>query len=194
VEGAKRVLQLIRAGELKVDVVQDGAQCTPLAIPLLDRIVPHGLLRPAVEEASIIDVVKNRLLRTQLRLVCMHSGDWDSVRTVENLPEKILCPKCHSTLIAATYLSHDALQKIVQKKSRRQKLSAEEEREWMTAWRSAGLLQTYGRKAGLVLAARGVGPSTATRVLRTHIAKEDDLYLRILKAEREFERTHMFWD
>jgi len=194
VEGAKRVLALIRSGELKVDVVQDGGQCTPLAIPILDRIVPHGLLRPAVEEASIIDVVKSRLLHTKLRLLCMHCGQWDSVRNVENLPEQIRCPKCHSTLVASTYLGHDSLGKVIQKKKRNQKLTGEEEKEWMTAWRAAGLVQNYGRKAGVVLAGRGIGPTTAARVLRKHIMKEDDLYLSILKAEREFERTRMFWD
>src|SRR5881397_1699091 len=51
-----------------------------------------------------------------------------------------------------------------------------------------------GRRAGIVLAGRGIGPTTASRVLRKHTPKEDDLYLNILKAEREFERTRMFWD
>jgi ATP-dependent Lhr-like helicase len=194
VEGAKKVLRMIEAGELRVDAVQDGGQCTPLAVPLLDRIVPHGLLRPAVEEASIIDVVRNRLLHTKLRLLCMHCGEWDSVRNVENLPEQIRCPRCHSSLIAPTYLSHDSLGKVILKKKRGGKLTGDEEKEWITAWRAAGLVQNYGRKAGIVLAARGVGPITAVRILRTRILKEDDLYLSILKAEREFERTRMFWD
>ncbi len=194
VEGAKKVLRMIESGEVRVDVVQDGAQCTPLAVPLLDRIVPHGLLRPAVEEASIIDVVRNRLLHTKLRLLCMHCGEWDSVRNVENLPEQIRCPKCRSSLIAATYLSHDSLGKVIWKRKRGESLTGDEEKEWMTAWRAAGLIQNYGRKAGIVLAARGVGPATAVRILRTRTSKEDDLYLSILKAEREFERTRMFWD
>jgi len=194
IEGGKLVLGRIESGDLEIDIVQDAGQCTPLAVPLLDRIVPHGLLRPAVEEASILDVIKNRLLHGKLRLLCMHCGQWDSIRTVENLPEQIRCPKCHSTLVASTFLSNDALGKVIQKKMRSQKLTAEESKEWMTGWRSAGLIQNYGRKAGIVLAGRGVGPTTASRVLRKHTAKEDDLYLNILKAEREFERTRMFWD
>src|SRR5437667_56731 len=161
---------------------------------VLRRIVPHGLLRPAIEEASIIDVVKSRLLSTKLRLLCMNCGEWDGIRTVDNLQDKVRCPKCRSTLIAATYLSDDALPKIILKKIRSAKLSGEEEKEWMTAWRSAGLLQTYGKKAGLVLAARGGGTTTATRLLRNRSGGEDSLYLSILRAEREFERTRMFWD
>src|SRR6266496_1504352 len=194
VEGAKKILAMVSSGEISIDVIQDAGQCTPLALPLLDRIVPHGLLRPAIEETSIIDVVKSRLLSTKLRLLCMNCGEWDGIRSVDNLQDKVRCPKCRSTLIAATYLSDDALPKIILKKMRSGKLSSEEEKEWMTAWRSAGLLQTYGKKAGLVLAARGVGPTTATRILRNRSGGEDSLYLSILRAEREFERTRMFWD
>ncbi|HEX4922124.1 MAG TPA: DEAD/DEAH box helicase, partial [Candidatus Bathyarchaeia archaeon] len=194
VEGAKKILGLIASGEIELEVVQDTGQCTPLALPLLDRIVPHGLLRPAVEETSIIEVIKSRLLSTRLRLLCINCGKWDGIRTVENLQEQIRCPKCRSTLIAATYLSNDALAKIIQKKLKAQRMQDEEEKEWLTAYRSAGLLQTYGKRAGLVLAARGVGPTTATRILRNRTGGEDDLYLSILRAEREFERTRMFWD
>ena len=194
IEGSKLVLSRIQSRDLKIDIVQDAGQCTPLAVPLLDRIVPHGLLRPAVEQASILDVVKNRLLHSKLRLLCMHCGQWDSVRTIENLPEQIRCPKCHSTLVASTFLSNDSLGKAIQKKMKSQKLTPEESKEWMTGWRSSGLIQNYGRRAGIVLAGRGIGPTTASRVLRKHTPKEDDLYLNILKAEREFERTRMFWD
>jgi len=193
VEGAKKVLEMIESGDLALEVVQDMGQCTPLALPLLDRIVPHGLLRPAVEEASIMEVVKSRLLSTRLRLVCMNCGEWNSVRDVNTLAEHVRCPKCRSTLIAASYWGNDGLVKVVQKKMK-MKLTTEEEKEWMNAWKSAGLLQTYGRKAALVLAARGVGPTIATRLLRNRTGKEDDLYLSILRAEREFERTRMFWD
>src|SRR2546430_17283232 len=156
---------MVSSGEISIDVIQDVGQCTPLALPLLDRIVPHGLLRPAIEETSIIDVVKSRLLSTKLRLLCMNCGEWDGIRSVDNLQDKVRCPKCRSTLIAATYLSDDALPKIILKKMRSGKLSGEEEKEWMTAWRSAGLLQTYGKKAGLLLAASGVGAPTAPRTL-----------------------------
>jgi len=44
----------------------------------------------------------------------------------------------------------------------------------------------------LGLAARGVGPTTAPDIANRS-GGEDSLYLSILKAEREFERTRMFW-
>src|SRR5438128_978275 len=192
VKGARRVLERTGSGEITIETVQDAGQCTPFALPILDRIVPHGLLRPAVEEASIIEVVKSRLLSTNLRLLCMNCGDWDSVRGVDTLREVVRCPKCRSSLVAATYRSNDALGPIINKKKRGSKLSPEDEKEWMTVWRSAGLIQNYGKRAGIVLAARGVGPTTATRILRNRLAREDDLYLSVLRAEREIERTRMF--
>jgi ATP-dependent Lhr-like helicase len=124
----------------------------------------------------------------------MNCGNWDSIRGVDTLREVVRCPKCRSSLIAATYRSNDALGPIIHKKKRGSKLTPEEEKEWMTAWRSAGLIQNYGKRAGIVLAARGVGPTTATRILRHRLAREDDLYLSVLRAERDFERTRMFWD
>jgi len=194
IRGARTVLERVGTEEIKIETIQDAGACTPLALPLLDRIVPHGLLRPAVEEASIIEVVKSRLLSTNLRLLCMNCGEWDSIRGVDSLREIVRCPKCRSSLIAATYRSNDELGPIIKKKKRGARLTAEEEKERMTAWRSAGLIQNYGKRAGIVLAARGVGPTTATRILRSRLAREDDLYLSVLRAEREFERTRMFWD
>ena len=101
IEGAKKLLSMIGSGDVLLEAVQDAGQCTPLALPLLDRIVPHGLLRPAVEETSIIEVIKSRLLSTKLRLLCINCGKWDGIRTVDDLQEQIRCPKCRSTLIAA---------------------------------------------------------------------------------------------
>ncbi|HZF21389.1 MAG TPA: hypothetical protein VEZ43_02845, partial [Dongiaceae bacterium] len=101
---------------------------------------------------------------------------------------------CHSTLVAATYQGNDTLRKVVEKKKRGTKLSVEEEHEWFRASRSAGLIQNYGKHAAVVLAARGVGPTTGARILRARTTGDEDFYLNILKAEREFERTRMFWD
>jgi ATP-dependent Lhr-like helicase len=194
VEGAKQVLEGISSEKIILESVQDKGHPSPLAIPLLDRIVPHGLLRPAFEEASIIQLVKSRLLGSKLRLVCLFNGDWDSIRTVDGLPDRIKCPVCHSTLVAATYQGNDTLRKVVEKKKRGTKLSVEEEHEWFRASRSAGLIQNYGKHAAVVLAARGVGPTTGARILRARTTGDEDFYLNILKAEREFERTRMFWD
>jgi ATP-dependent Lhr-like helicase len=113
---------------------------------------------------------------------------------VGDLPEAIKCPHCKSTLIAATYLGDDGLVKTVKRRIHHQKLTDEEEQAYKRAWLSASLMQTNGKKAAIVMSGRGVGPATAIRVLRKLHRTDEDFYVDILKAEREYARTRLFWD
>jgi len=45
----------------------------------------------------------------------------------------------------------------------------------------------------IILAARGVGPRTASRILTYQFRDEDDFYRAILQAERLYARTRQFW-
>jgi len=181
--------------EIAVDIVTEKADtCSPYATPIVDKIIPHDLLRPVVPSKSLTEIVRERLLSETVRLVCIFNGDWDAIRVVDQLNQKVRCPKCGSTLIAATYTRNDQLLKVVQKKKRNSKLTPEEDHVWRQACFSASLVQTKGREAVVVLSGRGVGPATATRILRRVHRTEDDLYLDILKAEREYARTRLFWD
>ena len=181
--------------EIAVDVVTGKADtCSPYATPIVDKIIPHDLLRPVVPSKSLTEIVRERLLSETVRLVCIFNGDWDAIRVVDQLNQKVRCPKCGSTLIAATYTKNDQLLKVVQKKKRNSKLTPEEDHVWRQACFSASLVQTKGREAVVVLSGRGVGPATATRILRRVHRTEEDLYLDILKAEREYARTRLFWN
>ena len=84
--------------------------------------------------------------------------------------------------------------KIVKKKLRKKRVTEEEEKEWLKGWKNASLIQDNGKRAVIALAGRGVGPTTAIRIFRRHCKSEDDFYLNILKAERDYTRTRMFWD
>jgi len=192
---ARSVVEKIQSGEIVVDVAREReGSCSPYATPIIDKIIPHDLLRPVVPSKSLTDVVKERLLTGTVRLVCMFNADWDAVRVVGDLGERIRCPRCHSTLIAATYQSNDSLSPIVKKKKKGAKLTSEEERNWRQSSLSASLVQTNGKDAIIVMTGRGVGPTTATRILRRPHRTEQDLYADILKAEREYARTRLFWD
>jgi ATP-dependent Lhr-like helicase len=194
-ETTQEVVRDMQSKKIVVDLAQAQSDtCSPFATPIIDKIIPHDLLRPAIPSKSVTDIVKERLLSDVVRLVCMFNGDWDGIRIVGQLGEKIRCPKCGSTLIAATYRSNDLLTSIVKKKKRRLKLSTEEDHAWRQASLSASLVQNMGKQAIIVMSGRGVGPATATRILRKVHHKEMDLYVDILKAEREYARTRLFWD
>jgi len=191
----KQIISKMSEREITLDVSAERADtCSPYATPIIDKIIPHDLLRPVVPSKSLSEIVRERLLSETVRLVCVFNGDWDAMRVVSQLNPKIRCPKCGSTLIAATYPRNDQLLPVVKKKKKNLKLTAEEEHVWKQGWLSASLVQTKGKEAVVVLSGRGVGPSTATRILRRLHRTEEDLYLDILKAEREYARTRLFWD
>ncbi len=62
------------------------------------------------------------------------------------------------------------------------------------AYRSASLVQSHGKQAVVALAARGVGPHNAARIINRLREDEDDFYRDILEREREYARTQSFWD
>ena len=59
--------------------------------------------------------------------------------------------------------------------------------------RSADVMIVYGKKGAIVLAGRGVGPSTALRILRKLHKTEDDLFKDILTEEKNFIKNKRFW-
>jgi ATP-dependent Lhr-like helicase len=97
-------------------------------------------------------------------------------------------------LIAVGYHGDQEILQIIKKKKKHLKLSTEEKIRWNRAWKSASLVQTAGKRAILTMAARGVGPVIASRILRKPIRNEAEFYSEILKAEREYQRTRLFWD
>lgn len=192
---AKQVLEGVESREITVEIAETmGEEPSPLSSLILDKIIPHALLRPITPSKSLIELVKERLQSRMVKLVCIHRGDWEAVRKVEQLPEKIQCKKCRSTLIAVTYPDDLNLTYVVRKKLSGQTLSRDEKEMWRKGWQTAGLVQIYGKKAILALAGRGVGPATAVRVLRKPLRKKEDFYVEILKAERVYARTRSFWD
>jgi ATP-dependent Lhr-like helicase len=191
----KEVVRSIQDRKIVIDVLQNRSDtCSPFAAPIIDKIIPHDLLRPAVPSKSLTDIVRERLLSDTVRLVCMFNGDWDAVRIVGQVGDRIRCPRCGSTLVAATYRSNDLLVSVVKKKKKGVKLSSDEDHAWRQGSLSASLVQNKGKQAIIVMSGRGVGPATAARILRKIHHKEADLYVDILKAEREYARTRLFWD
>lgn len=189
----QKVLNMTRSGEIEVQANRKSGNYSPLAFPILDRIASQDILRPVVPTQPIIELIKERLDNEEVRLVCVFNGDYQGVIKVRALKEIIKCPKCSSTLIAVTYPNNTKLINIVKKKNRPTKLTHKEEKAWLNAWKSASLVQNYGKRAIVTMAARGIGPNSAVRILHTYYRSENDFYLDIIKAERNYARTRMFW-
>ena len=56
----------------------------------------------------------------------MYNGDWEGIRIIKQIPEKLFCKKCRTSLIAVTYRDDSELIELVKKRKKRIKLSKNE--------------------------------------------------------------------
>jgi len=189
VENAKNVLEDIRKGKIKIEITQG-----------LSLLGENGLvqqfkevMKPRMPEKEIFNAFKKRLLRTKVRLLCVNCGDYSISDTVDNIKKQPECPKCESTLIAILRKYDRDAQKILKKRLKKKSLNKEEMKELQTIKRSADLTIVYGKTAAIVMAGRGIGPQTASRLLARMHPTREKLLRDVLKAEKEFVRTRVYW-
>ena len=165
---------------------------TDLAKPTVERYQKFSAA-PLSLETGIIELVKDRLLRTKHRLICIRCGEWERVFETKDVPDQIHCKKCRSRLITATYVSDLDLPNIIVKKLKGVKITADDSRRFDRAWKIASLINNFGIRAITVLSGHGIGADTAARVLRNSF-DETTLYRSIYEAERQYVLTRGFWN
>jgi ATP-dependent Lhr-like helicase len=182
IETAAAIVGLIRQGEIEI------------AIGQLSMIGAEGLLSsrdqipPPTADKAVLSAVRRRLESDDVVLCCMNCRDWKSRTVVSRVPETPQCPKCSARLIAALKPWEEPLYAIANKK----KKSDEDRVTELRLLKNANIVLSSGKKAVIALAARGVGPENASRILGT-LADGDAFYREILKAERNYIQTHRFW-
>ncbi|MEM4700166.1 MAG: hypothetical protein QXT74_04355, partial [Candidatus Nezhaarchaeales archaeon] len=194
--GLRWALREVAKGGLKVEACERSGELgpSPLARHIIEAGLPYGLVPPAKPIGLLLEALKKRLMGSEVRLVCMFCGGWEGVRRVEYLPDEVKCPRCGAKFVAVTWSGDEELAKVVAKHLRRERLSREEQELLRRGQLSAGLVLTYGKRAVVAMAAKGVGPRTASRILSRSHKDEDEFYLDILRAEREYAATRAFWD
>ncbi|WP_254768629.1 DEAD/DEAH box helicase [Salinilacihabitans rarus] len=185
VDRASAVLAGLRAGDLALETTRGR---TPVGLG--GRSAGKELLAPENADASVIRTVRERLRDDRVILLCTHCKEWQSRTKVKRVPDQPECPNCGSTRIAALNPWADEVVQAVRAEKR------DDEQREMTerAFRNANLVQSHGKKAVIALAARGVGPHNAARIINKLREDEDDFYRDILEREREYARTQAFWD
>jgi len=185
VERAGEVLAALQRGTIEVETV--GGR-TPIGRG--GRSGGQELLAPENADASVIRTVRERILDDRVILLCLHCTDWQSRRTVGTVADKPECPECGSTRIAALNPWAEEVVAAVRADEK------DDEQEKMTerAYRAGSLVQSHGKRAVIALAARGVGPHNAARIINNHREDEEDFYRDILDREREYARTQSFWE
>ena len=185
VDAAADVLRRLQAGEIDLTLVGE-------ATPLGSSGSTHGqeLLVPENADASVIETLQKRLRNDRILLCCCHCMEWEHTTKVRRVREQPECPECGSTRIAALNPWAEEVVAAV----RADQKDDEQERQTKRAYRAANLVQSHGKQAVIALAARGVGPDTAARIINNFREDEADFYRDILAEERQYARTQSFWD
>jgi ATP-dependent Lhr-like helicase len=185
VEEASEILRRIRDGD--IDVVTTGGR-TPVGSG--GRSSGRELLAPENADASVIQTVKDRIRDDEVILFCLHCEDWKRKKPVRRVRDQPKCPECSSTRISALNPWADEVVTAVRAPEK------DDEQEKMTrrAHKAANLVQSHGKQAVVALAARGVGPRNAARIIAKLREDEDEFYRDILEQERQYARTQSFWD
>jgi ATP-dependent Lhr-like helicase len=179
---AERVLSAVREGTIRVE--------TGL-LSLFGRegiFSSRDVIPPPTADQAVISTLRRRLEQDQVVLCCMNCHRWKARTTVGRVAERPQCPRCGARLIAAVKPWDEGHCEMAGKKHRSEEEKAIEAR----LMKNANLVLSHGKKAVVALAGRGVGPEGAVRILAT-LTDGDAFYREILKAERNFVRTHRFW-
>jgi len=202
---AVEVLERVRSGAIEV------VPCAPSALTdgPLERLRWRAV--PDVPPPTLLKAIRERLENESLTLVCLRCG---FVRTTtarryrtEGGSRCLLCRGALSAVLSPR--REDDIERLSRYAKKRRRVStglgagrarkerppsSEVEALVRSGYTSAELLAHHGDRALLALAARGIGPDTARRLLARLYRSEDAFFTEVLRAERAYARTRAFWD
>jgi len=191
VKSTQEVLRRIRNKEISIHWF-DLSIFSPLAQSIIEH---HSKMSsyPLSIEKGVLDLIKERLDKTKHRLICIRCGKWERLVETREVMESISCKRCGSRLITTTFSSDYELSKIILNKLSGSEINTEQNHKFERAWKTASLINNFGKKALTVLSGYGIGVETAARILRNYV-DDENLYKNIYDAERQYVTTRGFWN
>ncbi|HML02696.1 MAG TPA: DEAD/DEAH box helicase [Candidatus Bathyarchaeia archaeon] len=192
----KRLMKEINNAKVKISTLLRLEKPSPLGYAILAKFsqTPE-LMAPEQVLISNVERMKKELNARTVTLLCLSSGDWSATRRIRELPEKPVCEKCGSGLLAQVRLDQNpqTLLNLLRRRLKGEELGLEELAHLTYARRTADLTLSYGKKALIALQVKGIGPETAFRILGKMHPNEDDLYMDLLRAKIQYLRTKPYW-
>ncbi len=141
---------------------------------------------PLKPTKTILESVLKRIKNEEVTLYCTRCKNvrTQKIREIDT----IKCPICGSYLVASlSPFERDLLGKAEGE-------SREAQKTKKRLIKNAHLVRERGMNAIMVMAARGIGPETGSRLLEVSYASDEDFVRAILNAEMDFARNRRFWD
>ncbi len=186
-------LKKIQEGKITIKEIQVKSFDSPLSAAATEPISSNVLkLRPS---SLILEKIEKRIRNTWVRLVCMRLGcKYEKIHRIESIDE-IQCPICYSRFIAVVHKNKTGIKTLLKKSTNKKvQLTSAEQKELRTAKKSADIILSFGKRAAFILAGRGIGPTTAIRILREPHKNTEDLLASIYHHEANFARTREYWE
>ncbi|MDG6226226.1 MAG: DEAD/DEAH box helicase [Candidatus Thermoplasmatota archaeon] len=184
---AARILNDMADG--RIEIVDQGI--SPMSMAGI--AVRNEFISPGSAGMEIIGTVKDRLMTSAVKLTCMSCGS--ALRaTAVRAREIVGCYRCGSMMLSPIPAGDLQTQKAVQAGLAKKKLGEEDTKRFKAAVMASQLFATYGYRAVMCMAARGVGPKTAGRILEIPYSSDEELVRRIFSDEIKYARNRRFWD
>lgn len=191
VQSTQEILRKVRNKEISIHWLD-----LPSFSPLANSIIEHhskSSSSPLSIERGVLELIKERLEKTKHRLICIRCGKWERLVETREVVDSISCKKCGSRLITTTFSSDYELSKIILNKLKGSEINSEQNHKFERAWKTASLINNFGKKALTVLSGYGIGVETAARILRNYV-DDENLYKNIYDAERQYVTNRGFWN
>ena len=183
IPNTEKAVSLIATGKIKV------VSCGISRIGYEGVTRTKELMQPARADHAILAAMKKRLEDEVLFASCLNCRNQRRVRVAE-APKRFVCPQCGGYMIALLKEYERDLIKDYGKPGR----DAQGRKDDLRLLKNANLVNSYGGKAAVVLAGRGVGPDVAARILRKLHMTNDDVLRDIMAAEVNYAKYKRFWD
>lgn len=191
VQSTQEILRKIRNKEISIHWL-DLSSFSPLANSIIEHHSKSSS-SPLSIERGVLELIKERLEKTKHRLICIRCGKWERLVETREIVDSISCKKCGSKLITTTFSSDYELSKIILNKLKGSEINSEQNHKFERAWKTASLINNFGKNALTVLSGYGIGVETAARILRNYV-DDENLYKNIYDAERQYVTTRGFWN
>jgi len=183
IENTEKAISALSDGTINVKVTA----MTPIGLEGIVRT--KELMQPLRADHSILMAMKKRLSDEVVYASCIRCRRQRRIR-VGDAPKRFFCDGCGGTMIAVLKEYERDNIKLFSKKD----VNENEKKEMLRISRNANLVNENGGKAVMILAGRGIGPDSASRILNRMHTDEDDLLRDILASEVLYAKNKRFWD
>ncbi len=181
-ETSEKILEDIRTGRIKI-VERELSREAELLLE-----AKGDSSSPIIATGPILQAVRNRLLNEEMIFLCLSCRRSYHIKVKDF--EKAVCPFCGSVKVV---ILKPYEEKLVEK-IKEGKISELNRTEIDRLTGISHILRRHRRIGAMVLAGRGIGLSTAARILDLPYDDEMEIVKRVLREELKYAKNRRFWE